>query len=77
MIKLEHIVLASPEQNDDIVHAIWNPDKAIEGVFCPRCNTWIDDYYGQPDKCPTCGVRLDGWIDIRDFNKEKEAKKND
>ena len=42
--------------------AIWNPDKALEGVFCPTCGCWMDDYYGQPDKCPRCGQALEGWI---------------
>ena len=43
--------------------AIWDPDKALEGVFCPTCGCWMDDYYGQPDKCPKCGKALEGWID--------------
>ena len=43
--------------------AIWNPDKAIEGVFCPTCGNWIDDYTGQPENCPKCGQKLSGWID--------------
>lgn len=43
--------------------AIWDPDKALEGVFCPTCDTWMDDYYGQPEKCPACGQELSGWID--------------
>lgn len=43
--------------------AIWNPDKALEGVFCQTCGCWMDDYYGQPDKCPRCGRALEGWID--------------
>ena len=54
----------------DVVHAVWNPDRCEEGVFCPKCDTWMDDYQGQPDKCPNCGVELDGWIDIRDLKKE-------
>ena len=44
--------------------AIWNPDKAIEGVFCPTCGNWIDDYTGQPENCPKCGqklYRVDRW----------------
>lgn len=45
--------------------AIWNPDKAIEGVFCPTCGNWIDDYTGQPENCPKCGQKLSGWIDGR------------
>ena len=53
----------------EAVHAIWNPDRCPEGVFCPKCDTWMDDYEGQPDKCPNCGVGLDGWIDIRDLKK--------
>lgn len=56
----------------EVVHAIWNPDRSPEGVFCPKCDTWMDDYEGQPDKCPNCVVKLDGWIDIRDYEKEKE-----
>ena len=56
----------------DVVHAIWNPDRCEEGVFCPKCDTWMDDYQCQPDKCPNCGVELDGWIDIRDLKKEKK-----
>ena len=59
---------------EETVHAVWNPDRALEGVFCPKCDTWMNDYEGQPDKCPNCGVRLDGWIDIRDYEKEKENK---
>lgn len=57
--------------NDDeeTVHAIWDPDRCADGVFCPRCNTWMDDYEGLPDKCPDCGVKLDGWIDIKDYKK--------
>ena len=57
------------ELNNDseIVNAIWNPDRALEGVFCPRCGTWMDDYNEQPDKCPNCGVKLNGWISIRDY----------
>ena len=46
----------------EIFHAIWDPDRCPEGVFCPRCDTWMDDHEGQPDKCPNCGVELDGWI---------------
>ena len=53
------------------------PDRAIDGVFCPKCNTWMDDYYGQPDKCPNCGVKLDGWIDIRDYEKGDKEKENE
>lgn len=49
-------------------HWVWNPDRALEGVFCPKCDVWIDDYYGLPDKCPKCGVELDGWRDIDDLN---------
>lgn len=45
--------------------AIWNPDKALEGVFCPTCGCWMDDYYGQPDKCHKCGQVLEGWMDER------------
>ena len=45
--------------------AIWNPDKDLEGVFCPTCGCWMDDYYGQPDKCPRCGQVLEGWTDER------------
>ena len=45
--------------------AIWDPDKALEGVFCPTCGCWMDDYYGQPDKCPRCGQVLEGWMDGR------------
>ena len=45
--------------------AVWNPDKAIEGVFCPTCGSWIDDYTGQPEKCPECGQKLSGRIDGR------------
>ena len=51
----------------DVVHAIWDPDRCRDGVFCPRCDTWMDDYNGQPDKCPNCGVRLEGWINARDY----------
>ena len=51
----------------DVVHAIWDPDRCRDGVFCPRCDTWMDDYNGQPDKCPNCGVRLEGWINMRDY----------
>ena len=52
--------------------AVWNPDKALEGVFCPTCGQWMDDYYGQLDKCPRCGQDLEGWIDGR---KNKGKKK--
>lgn len=45
--------------------AVWNPDKALEGVFCPTCGSWIDDYTGQPENCPKCGQELSGWIDGR------------
>lgn len=45
--------------------AIWNPDKALEGVFCPTCGNWIDDYTGQPENCPECEQKLSGWIDGR------------
>lgn len=45
--------------------AIWNPDKALEGVFCPTCGNWIDDYTGQPENCPECGQKLSGWTDGR------------
>lgn len=45
--------------------AIWNPDKAAEGVFCPTCKKWIDDYNGQPEQCPWCAQKLSGWIDGR------------
>jgi len=44
---------------------IWNPEKAIEGVFCPTCGFWMDDYEGQPEKCPKCSQKLSGWIDGR------------
>lgn len=46
--------------------AIWNPEKAIEGVFCPTCGKWMDDYMGQPEKCPKCSQKLAGWIDERE-----------
>lgn len=36
------------------------------------CDCWMDDYYGQPDKCPRCGQVLEGWIDGR---KNKGKKK--
>lgn len=56
--------------------AIWNPDKAPEGVFCPTCGNWIDDYTGQPENCPECGQKLSGWIDGRkhppELHKTKE-----
>ena len=52
--------------------AIWDSDKALEGVFCPTCGCWMGDYYGQPDKCPRCGQVLEGWIDGR---KNKGKKK--
>lgn len=45
--------------------AIWNPEKALEGVFCPTCQKWIDDYNGQPEQCPWCAQKLSGWIDGR------------
>lgn len=51
--------------NNEPLPAIWNPDKALEGVFCPTCGCWMDDYYGQPDKCPKCGQVLEGWTDMR------------
>lgn len=54
------------------LHAIWNPDKALEGVFCPKCSCWMDNYYGQPDTCPKCGVELEGWVDGRELNKKGE-----
>ena len=57
---------------EKIVSAVWDPDRCEEGVFCPICDTWMDDYEGQPDKCPNCGVKLDGWNYVRDFEKEKE-----
>ena len=41
--------------------AIFDNKRAVEGVFCPECDCWMDDIYGQPDKCPKCGVTLDGW----------------
>jgi hypothetical protein len=53
--------------------AIWNPDKAIEGVFCPTCGNWIDDYTGQPENCPKCGQKLSGWIDGRKHPPELQA----
>ncbi|MBP3579480.1 MAG: hypothetical protein J6K15_15360 [Lachnospiraceae bacterium] len=46
--------------------AIWNPEKALEGVFCPTCGMWLDDYNGQPEKCPKCSQKLSGWIDGRE-----------
>ena len=51
------------ENNEKVVHAVWNPEKALEGVFCPECGTWMDDYHGQPERCPECGVKLEGWVD--------------
>lgn len=45
--------------------AIWNPEKCLEGVFCPTCDQWMDDYEGQPDECPRCKQRLSGWVDGR------------
>ena len=31
---------------EEVYPAIWNPDRAIEGVFCPECGAklsgWID-----------------------------------
>lgn len=51
------------ENNEKVVHAVWNPEKALEGVFCPECGTWMNDYYGQPERCPECGVKLEGWVD--------------
>lgn len=51
--------------------AIWNPNRAIEGVFCPKCDYWMDNYYGQPDKCPKCGVKLSGWVDGRESNQKE------
>jgi len=52
--------------NEEVFHAVWNPDKALDGVFCPKCDAWMDDYYGQPDRCPECNVKLDGWVDGRE-----------
>lgn len=61
--------------------AIWNPDKALEGVFCPTCGNWLDDYTGQPENCQKCGQELSGWIDGRKHhqnctrqNKNKEPR---
>lgn len=54
-------------KKDTIYHWVWNPDRAIEGVFCQKCDTWLDDYWDRPDICPKCGVRLEGWIDGRDL----------
>lgn len=53
------------KQMEESKPAVWNPDKALEGVFCPTCGSWIDDYTGQPEKCPKCGQKLSGWIDGR------------
>jgi hypothetical protein len=53
------------KQMEESKPAVWNPDKAPEGVFCPTCGSWIDDYTGQPEKCPKCGQKLSGWIDGR------------
>ena len=43
--------------------AIWDSDKALEDVFCPTCETWMDDYYRQLEKRPTCRKELSGQID--------------
>lgn len=48
-----------------IIDNMENAIKAIEGVFCPTCGNWIDDYTGQPENCPKCGQKLSGWIDGR------------
>lgn len=53
--------------NNEPLPAIWDPDKALEGVFCPICGQWMDDYYGQLDKCPRCGQVLEGWTDGREI----------
>ena len=55
--------------------AIWDPDKALEGVFCPTCGCWMDDYYVQPDKCPRCGQSLEGWIDGSGMTVEECVKR--
>lgn len=46
--------------------AIFDSKRALEGVFCPKCDCWMDDIYGQPDKCPRCGEPLDGLEDVDD-----------
>ena len=60
----------------DVVQAVWYPYRCGKGVFCSRCDISMDDYNGQPDKCLNCGVRLEGWIDIRDLKKEKKNENN-
>lgn len=62
---------------DKVYHAIWNPEKCLEGVFCPKCNCFMDDYYEIPDECPRCGVKLSGaWIDGRELNNNNKEKEN-
>lgn len=64
------------QDNKKAVHAIWNPEKALEGVFCPKCGVWMDDYYGQPETCPKCGIELEGWVDGRKGDTERDEKSN-
>lgn len=40
--------------------AIWNPDKALEGVFCPTCGNWIDDYTGSRKTAQSAGKNCPG-----------------
>lgn len=48
-----------PKLEEEEQHqVIYDPERAIEGVFCPKCDRWIDDYYGLPENCPKCGVKL-------------------
>ena len=34
------------DNNKEVVHAIQNPDRCLEGVFWTKCDTWMDDYEG-------------------------------
>ena len=49
---------------------IFDSERAVEGVFCSKCDCWIDDIYGEPDKCPNCGETFDGWVSA--FDKKGE-----
>ena len=34
----------------------------------------MDDYYGQPETCPKCGIVLEGWVDGREGDMERDEK---
>mgnify|MGYP000920866245 CR=1 FL=1 len=47
------------DKKDKSIPFKFDNECALEGVFCPVCGQWHDDYYGMPEKCSKCGQPCD------------------